>query len=263
MDMKHLELYIGLFFILISCNKDSEPKFITQNSNEIVKYVINISNMRITDYSKYINDKLIETTSFENTDTTIVRLTKNSENKITYKRVFIVGNTNLAKLAIDSSYSKDGLYTAHLDYVYENGYLIETTIDWNRFDDNPSSGQFYITRIIENENLKSSNEAYPGWPSGCTDCFDYNSTINKIDVIDFSNGITGNISKNLIKHASWHNGCPGGPSSSIACSDFKYELDNNGYIVKKTETYTPPYNMTLSDEVTRTVKTTIYEYNAR
>ena len=174
--MKHLELYIGLFFILISCHKDSEPNFITQYSNKIVKYVINLSNMRITDYSKYINDKLIETTSFENRDTTIVRLTQNSENKITFKRVFIVGNTTLAKSAIDSSYSEDGLYTAHLDYVYENGYLIKTTLDWNRFDDNPSSGQLYITRIIENENLKSSNEAYRGWPSGCIDCFDYNST---------------------------------------------------------------------------------------
>lgn len=261
--MKHLGLYILLFFILISCNKDSEPKFINENSNEIVKYVINLSNMMITDYSKYVNDKLIETISFERTDSTVVRLTKNTENKITNKRIFVLGNSTLAISAIDSSYSENGLYTAHMDFEYEDGYLIKTTTEWNRFGDNPSSGQLVTTRVIENGNVKSSTEAYPGWPSGCTDFFEYNNTSNKIDVIDFSNGILGKIDRSLIKHVSWNNGCPSGPSSSIACSDFEYVLDSNGYIVKKIETYTPPYNMTFSDVVIRTVKTTIYEYNAR
>lgn len=261
--MRHLKLFIGLFLILISCNKDDGPNFINQTSDETVKYVINLSSLKIIDYSKYINNELIETTSFQNTDSTIVRLTRNSENEITYKSIFLLGNNALAISCIDSSFSEYGLYTAQLDYEYDNDFLIETTIDWKRFGDNADSGQVYITRILENENISSSNFAFGNWTSGCTDYFSYNSTFNKIDVKDFSNGITGKISKNLIEQASWNNGCPCGPSRSIAYSDFKYEIDENGYLTKKVETYTPCYHLSFSNEVTRTISTTFYEYNTR
>lgn len=84
-----------------------------------------------------------------------------------------------------------------------------------------------------------------------------------IDVIDFSNGITGKISKNLIEHASWNSGCPCGPSCSVSCSDFEYQIDNEGYITKMIEIYTPSYHSSSSEEVVKEIRTTIYEYNAR
>lgn len=260
--MKYLNILILLFLILTFCNKDDEPKFINQNSDEIVKYVINLSGMKIINYTKYINDELIESTSFQESDTTIIRLTTNAENEIIYKRIFRVGNNTLAQSCIDSSFSEFGLYAAKLYYKYENDFLIETTIDWIQFGDYSDSGRVYITRNYINENLTSLSETSPDWPLICSDLFDYYSIINKIDVKDFSNGITGRISKNLIKHVSWNSGCPCGPSSSTSHSDFKYETDEDGYITKMTETYTPCYH-TSAEEVTRTIRTTIYEYNAR
>ena len=54
--MKNTPLLIltGLLFMISACNKD-EPKFVDKPSDELVKYVINLSGSKITDYSKYIN----------------------------------------------------------------------------------------------------------------------------------------------------------------------------------------------------------------
>jgi len=47
---------------------------------------------------------------------------------------------------------------------------------------------------------------------------------------------------------------------TIAKSEYKYELDANGYVVKKIETLTPCYHLPPFGNVTRTITTTFYEY---
>lgn len=117
--------------------------------------------------------------------------------------------------------------------------------------------EVHILRTIEDENVVSF---YVREPTGCTDQYSYNNEINKIG-LDFLNGITGKASKNLREHKSWNKGCPSGPSSSIATSDYKYELDSEGYVIRRIETFTPCYHVTDPGTVTRTISTTVYEYN--
>lgn len=114
---------------------------------------------------------------------------------------------------------------------------------------------------ISGENIVSSNVSFPNYSSGCTDYFEFDNNPNIIDVRYFSNGITGKISKNLITHASWNNGCPAGPSMTISTSDFEYGLNSGNYVSVMREIYTPCYHMGDTKEVTRTIRTTIYEYN--
>jgi len=247
----------------MSCDKKDKPIFINDASDGILKYQINLIDNKILEYSKFVNDELIETTSFNDLGSIVEMITTNASNLITKKITYSIGDNHLANSAIDSSFSNYGLSVAKLDYEYQNTFLLTTIIDWKRFGEFADSGQMTITNIIEGDNIISSKESFPSWPSGCTDFFRYNSEKNKIDIKNFTSEILGKPSKNLISHTTWNNGCPCGPSSSEAYSDFRYELDNNGFVTKRIETYTPCYSYSFAEEVTRKIKTTIYEYNAR
>ncbi len=260
--MKIKFLFLIFIVLIISCNKE-EPNFINIPSDEITRYQITIENNQIVEYVKFVNDIQLESTVFQDFDSVVHMIRTNTSNEIIYKKTFYITDNDLASSAIDSIFSDNGLYIANLDYEYQNGFLINTTIDWKRNGENADSGQVYISKTIENENIIEVTKSIHDWTSGCTDYLEYNNKINKIDIKDLANGITGKKSKNLIQYATWNSGCPCGPSSSVAYSDFNYELDVNGYVVKMTETYTPCYHLTTAEEVTRTIKTTIYEYDVR
>lgn len=171
-----------------------------------------------------------------------------------------MGENSLATSCIDTGFRTDALYIGISAFEYENGYLIKETISWKVLGEDSDSGRVYNTRTFENGNMSTLNKAYPDWMSGCNDLYNYTNEPNKIDVIDFSNGITGKISINLVKHISLRSGCPCGPSSSLACSDYDYKINNDGYISRRLETYTPCYHLSFSEVVTRMMRTTIYEY---
>ncbi len=261
--MKNNFLFLILIVLIISCNKEKEPTFINIPSDEVIRYQITVENNQIAEYVKYVNDIQLESTVFQNFDSVVYMIRTNVSNEIIYKKTYYIDNTDLASSAIDSSFSENGLYVANLQYEYNNGFLINIIIDWEREGENADSGQIYIVKTIENENIVKINKSFPDWSSGCTDYLKYYNLINKLDIRNLTNGITGKVSKNLVQHATWNSGCPCGPSSSVAYSDFSYEFDDNGYVVKMTETYTPCYHLINAEEVIRTIKTTIYEYNFR
>jgi len=264
--IKHIVRYTGFLLVILilfsSCNKNEKQTFINQYKNEITKYALDISSsdLIINSYKKYINDELVSTTIYEIADTSVIRLTIDAGNQLTHKRIYITGNSNLAVKCIDSIYNGQTLITADLHLSYDNEYLVSIYKNWIQIGENPASGESLETRIIEKENILSVNKSAPGNPSGCTSHFNYTGLINKIDIQDFSNRWLGKINKNLVKHVSWNNGCPCGPSMTVAYSNFEYETDENGFVTKMTETYTPCYHMTFTEEVFRTVTTTKYEY---
>ena len=251
--MKNTFLFIGLLFIISACNKD-EPKFIDKPSDELVKYVIDLSGSKITEYSKYINDEFVEVTTFYNYDSVIEQSRKNVVDEVILKTVYHMGSNGLADSSVSINYGTQELDVYRTQYNYADSFLVEINAIWTS-DDN--SVDVHILKTIEDENIVSS---FVEEPSGCTDYYRYNNEINKID-LDFYNGIIGKASKNLKEYKSWQNGCPCGPSSSIAFSDYKYELDSEGYVTKMIETYTPCYHTTDPGTVTRTISTTVYEYN--
>lgn len=256
--MKLVYCILGLFIFTTSCKKEEGPSFVYEN-DEVVKFKIELQGLHIKSYTKYIDDVLSETTTFYDYDTIIETLTKNALDEVIYKKRYMMSSNNFAKSAIDTNFSSFGSSTAKYEYEYENGFLINTTYDW-KYLDNSDSGFVRIFCEIENANIVRSSE-FPGDGSiKCLSTFTFNDRHNLIDLRNFSNNITGKVSRNLIDHAQWRFGCPCGPGHIPAYSNFNYEFNTDGSVIKTTEVYTPCYHWSLS-EVTRTVITTIFEYN--
>ena len=252
--MKNIFLILILFILLApACNKKNEPKFVDKPSDESVKFVVHLSGLKITEYSKYINNEFVEVTNYFDYDSVIERITKNAADEETSKTVYYMGPNGVADSSVSYNYSTQGSDVYQATYKYTDGFLIEINAVWTT-DENPV--EVHILRTIEDENVVS---LYVKEPSGCTDHYSYNNEINIID-LGFYNGIIGKASKNLKVHTFWNSGCPCGPSSAPATSVYKYEIDNNGYVIKEIETFTPCYHTTDPGTVTRTVSTTIYEY---
>jgi hypothetical protein len=261
--MKKSILILGLITLIIACNKEDEPKFIDEPSDEVVKYQIYLFDNQISGYKKYINDEFAEKADYYDSDSVIEMIRTNASGDVIEKVTYRMNDNYLARSATDSVFSDSGLYVAKLEYEYQNDYLIKAVINWKNLGAVVDSGQFTVTKTIDNDNIDNVNTSFPNWLSGCTDYFEYGDQLNKIDIINLTPGITGKISQNLREHASWNNGCPCGPSSSIPLSDYEYNLNENGYVTRMTETYTPCYHLISPGEVIRTVKTTIYEYDIR
>ncbi len=258
---KFLYFILGLSIILNACKKSEEPIFIYEYSDEIVKYKVDFLDTKVIDYSKYINDELVETTVFNDYDSIIERITRNTENQIIHKITFTMGKEAVAISSQDSSFTTSGLWVTKSTYKYENGFLIEWNYDyWDYQGVGVDSGNVVITNTIDNENISSQKIVPNDWASGCTDYFAYNWHLNKLDISYFLNDIKGKNTKNLIESISLRNGCPTGTSSSIANKYYEYEFDYEGYVTKVYEYYTPSYNTVEPGEVIRTINTTIYEY---
>jgi hypothetical protein len=253
--MKNTLLIFALLILIApACKKKDEPKFVDQASDELVKYVINLSGLKITEYSKYINDEFVEITIFYDYDSVIERIRKNADDKVILKSVYRLDWFNLPLSSVDSSFGEQDIDVYQSNYLYVDGFWVEKKM---LMKNGETTTDFYFTRLIENENVIQFNIVEP---PGCSYKYSFNNQINKLD-LNFSNGITGNWNKNLVEHASWNEGCPCGPSSSIATSDYKYELNSEGFVTKRIETYTPCYHLTDPGTVTRTIYTTVYEYH--
>ncbi len=262
----HLLVLLLSFVLINNCNKEDDsykkdvPEFIYEYSDQVVKYVIHLSGSWITEYFIYINDDLTQRTIFQDNDTSFECIRKTPLNEITYKRIFYKGGNGYATYCIDTAFLSGSYYIARLDYEYENDFATTIAIDWQRTGTNPDSGAILITRTINDGNISSNNTSDDEWPAGCTDYYSYNETLNRVDIRNFSNGIIGKWSKNLVSRITWRAGCPAGPSMSEAYSTYQYELSQDGYVTKMTEVYTPSYHLSLSEGITRTVSTTLYEY---
>lgn len=240
--------------------KEDVPEYYYEYSDQVVKYVVHLTGSWITEYSMYINNELAKRTIFQDNDTTFESIRKNPLDEIAYKRTYYKGKSGYTTYCIDTGFLSGSYYLARLDYEYENDFVTTIAIDWERTGASPDSGTILITRTIEDENISSSTSPNEDWPAGCTNYYSYNETLNRVDVRDFSNGITGRWSKNLVSRITWRAGCPAGPSMTEAYSTYVYELNQDGYVIKMTETYTPGFNTQKPEGVTRTIYTTLFEY---
>ena len=96
--MKLTYWILGIFIVTTSCNKEEGPSFVYEN-DEVVKFIIELRDLHIKSYSKYIDDVLKETTTFYDYDTIIERITRNASDEVVYKKRYTIANNNFAKSA--------------------------------------------------------------------------------------------------------------------------------------------------------------------
>jgi hypothetical protein len=249
--MKRLNLILCTFLLISSCNKNNdEPKVNYVQSNTQIKYRIILSYDTITQYSQYVNNQLTTTKYYHFNGTTDEIISKNSAGVVTGKSVYQIGGNGYAESSVDSIFSDSGTFISISvsTFEYQNGFLIKQTVD---------TGNYVYTYSISDDNIISSNVSTSQF--GCTDNYTYGFFPTTVDVKYFSNKIFGKPSKNLIEHASWSNGCPCGPSSTIASSSFQYEFNSNGYVTTMKNYYIPCYHLGTGN-VVGTISTTTYEY---
>jgi len=248
-----LALVTTLLFSL-SCKKQSDqPKVNFTPAGTEVKYRITLSQDTITKYSMYSNNQLQSTKYFYFYGATDEIISRNANGIMTAKSVLQIGSNGYAESSLDSLFGDSGTFVSASvsNFEYQNDFLTRHSVD---------SGEYVYTNSFSEDNAVSANIKSTSWHSGCTNYYSYNSNSNVLDVRDFSNGIFGKPSKNLIMHASWSNGCPCGPSSIPAYSNFYYSFDSNGYVVKMLNYYVGCYR-SGTENISGIVDTSVNEYN--
>jgi len=253
--VKYILVFLLAVLALTGCKKnESESIFIDEQSDKVVRYVIHLSGSTITEYETFVNDTLKAITKYFFSDSLVKVIRYDTSGKMTGETVYTLDSFGLADSSVERSFSGKSFSISKTMYDYSDRFLVKKTTFRNSSDTWVS---VVVNRTIEDENVVevelndgSLNSNIYYW---------YNEKENKID-LNFSNGITGKWSKNLVKHISWNNQCSCGQSMTIPKSDYSYELDANGYVTKKVETYTPSYNLPPGDKVIRTITTTLYEY---
>ena len=256
--MRKIISIIGFCIFLTSCLRNSEPKFINQVSEDTVKYFINLSGSRITDYSEYVKDSLIEIVSYYIKDTIVERITRNSLNENTGKWTFYLGDNGFAEYIIDSSFiGYRGKDATIIKFEYENDFLVEIIENYQN-----ETGEKSYKRIFKNENaIKIGDKSFDGTIARCYDTYEHYDTINKLDIERFSNGFLGIIHRDLVKKVIMDNECYK-KGNSLPYREYSYELNDSGFVIKKIESFTPSFD-SFDKEVIRRIRITLYEYNAR
>lgn len=254
---------IRLFFILAgmmmlaSCLKDDEPKFVDEASGEVIKYRIGLTeNLQIHGYSKYRNGGFVDTTYFIDQDSIIERITLKSNGVVKRRIIYRLDGDEYAHSSIDTNFEE--LTVSLEEYSYEDGFLIQIINNWYTVGETDTV-RLVIEYEIKDGNISGMIES-PSPGLEINSYFDYNNLTNKLDVRYFSNGITGKIAKNLLSHVDWRTNLGAAPSTTSADSDYEYDTDPSGFVTAMTEIYTPGYHFE-AETVTRTVYTTLYEYD--
>ncbi|MEI6852885.1 MAG: hypothetical protein WCL06_08585 [Bacteroidota bacterium] len=242
---------LGSIIILFGCKK-TWPKVDFVPSEIVVKYKITLAHDTIKEIATYHNAELYSTKQYFFYDSVDEIIYKNGNGITTRKTILQIGSNGYAQSSVDSSFNDNGNFSgiSASTFEYQDGFLTKYIID---------TGRIICTYALANENFESSNVAYINWPSGCTDYYSYSSSLTTIDVVNFKNKIFGKPSRNLREHAGWQNGCPCGPSSNPASSDFTYEFNDNGWVTKIQEYYTPCYHSDTKN-LTGTINTILIEY---
>jgi hypothetical protein len=258
-----MNIGIKLFFVLAglmllaSCLKDDEPKFVDEASGDVIKYRISLTeDLQIHAYSKYRNGGFVDTTFFIDQDSIIERITLNSNAVVKRRIIYRLDGDEYARSSIDTNF--EGMTVSRTEYSYKNGYLVRSIDNWYTIGETDTI-RLVLEYEIKDGNISGMIES-PGAGLGYTTHFDYNNLQNKLDVRDFSNGITGKIAKNLLSHVDWRTNLGAAPSTTSADSDYEYDMDPSGFVIEMTEIYTPGYHFE-AETVTRTVYTTLYEYD--
>ncbi len=249
--MKNILIPLLIILVFAGCKKDDESMFIDEPADEVTRYVIHLSGTKITEYKTYINDTLKKVINFYFSDSTAEVITKDENGKMVAKTVYQLNEDGLAVSSVDSIFSENGFTTFNTEFKYSEGFMIERTIYYE------NELPVIIRTTIENENIIEVEVRVNN--HSCFDYYGFTEMINKIDLY-FSNGITGKWSKNLADHVSWNNNCPCGPSMTTSKSEYRYELDADGYVVKEVEIFTRCYHLPASGKIKRTIYTTFYEY---
>jgi len=259
--MKKVSLFYILFFLFASCDlwEDYKVNFIDIVDTEVVKYDIGLKDSAtITDYKKYINEKLIETVVFYSDTIKTERITFDVNNNIIFRRTYKFDLNTFASETVDTAFFKDSMCVTITEYDYNNGFISREYSETKGINCNYSNTITYKYTYGKNNIVK--RDITKG-NSRCVDELIYTDVISRIDIIDFTNNLLGKRSENLVEEIFWESSCYKQENIAKPLSIFIYELNEDGYVTKRTEKLSPYYDTTLDNNIERLVSTVFFEYH--
>jgi len=285
--------FITLFSILgiIGCNIFEEEILFTDIEDpDVIKYQIIIpDSLNILEYSKYKNGELIETNRFVYDSIVTEKWTYDKNNKLVAKRIYnfpieyyekkidstiledtiVVDTFTINKFSftkrrnadhtIDSLFYGDSIIIISSEYSYSNDQLVEanrTEYTMNGTYRNETYSKYYYNsdKNIFKENYKNNDVI-------CSNEIQYTDDVNIIDLDNFENELLGKYNANLPFTILWERYCNTEEHEVKPSSRYIYEFDANGFVLKRTEEYTPAYMEYVGAEVNRLIKHVEYEYS--
>ncbi len=233
--------FISLFTILIGCSKD-----LNSLNFKSYKYKIYLNNDLIINKVEYFESEKLNYTEFINNKMGLVEVTQESNTENFYRKTFYYLNSNnQADSSIDSVYYNSNFRKSKTFYEYDtNGYKINS--------------KYVASNIfILNYHYQDGNNINITFPSGCSDYFEFDNRINKINLDPFFLGdIIGRKNTNLLE--SIRSNCHYAPSTAPPKSRFAYSLDEKGFVVKKTEDWRSDHQD--DQDPIKEIRITKYEY---
>jgi hypothetical protein len=264
--MKKIFTLAIILFLFGACDlwEEYEINFINIESDEKITFEIQLKDSNeIISYKKFINDALAESTFFLNDTLSTQRITYDADGKIIFKRQYNFGSDTLAVETIDSVYKNDSIIVAKTEYKYNRQFL--SRVYKYAYGVNVE----YEDDVVYNFKYAGNNKVERGVSANnkaCTDVLEYTELPNKIEINNFvesghfSNQLLGQKNKNLVGLVKWESTCYKKENQTKPQTRFTYELDNNGFVIKQIEQYTPSYNTALDNNIERNIYTTYYTY---
>jgi hypothetical protein len=247
-------LFSGILFVAACLKNDDEDCQTFKYS-----YIINLQNDKLISYSIYEQNtnSLLEEVTYYYLNDQIIEI-KIMNGVMVSKHVYHTAN-GLTTESYDTIFRNDtvtDLYYHKYDHSNERLDLKET--EYKHLTAEITEIFNLTTRftysdaanIIEQSNTVNTG----GGGFTCKDRFSYSGKQSKFDVINFNSEITGEISNNLREQATYNTGCPAGPSYTFPTSTFNYEINDAGYVIYMTKSYS-------SDESISSVTKSSFEYN--
>lgn len=245
--MKNLPTLFCLILIIAACDENAHD--IIYQTTEYNQRIY-VSDGHITEISKIRGDTVYSATKYLFTDSIITEVYYYPANTESQRTIYKIGENGFA----ESSYTvpehyyldnNDTIFDSRLHYNYdEENHMIRADLEIHFQDSlsSPTLNRIYLSAYYQdtytNENLvKHIDLTQPFRTCQSTTTYESSGVESKLDILNFTNGIVGKTSANLIssKTLSLPNSVECGTDTGDKTSNFTYTLDSNGYVIQSKE----------------------------
>lgn len=228
--------------MILSCQRDVKSDLI--NETYTYNYIVKISDKHITEISWTVNDTIKSVIKYLFTDSLITVINYYPANTEQGRTIYKIGSNGFAESSYTIPehyflYYSDTIYDSRLHYHYDSeNHMVQADLEVHTPNSMFLDG--YFTNSYDSGNLvKHTDLEQPFRVCEVSTYYEPSEVIGKLDLLNFTNGILGITSDNLIRSKTLT------IPSSVECgnfgstvSNFTYTLDNQGFVVQSKEVST-------------------------
>jgi hypothetical protein len=247
--MKKFPITLLIIIFFSACDKN-DPGNVHSTTNN---YRLYITNNRIVEMDYLVNDSIRNITKYYFSDTQVKVVYYGQDTTIQQKYIlYKIGENGYAKSSIEypetiNVFSSDSVFMSRRHYLYNSmDQLIIIECEHRHPKDSTWFTLYQYSYNGENISNYFSEIPYSDCRSKTT--YETSDITNKIDILNFTNGILGKTNSKLVTHVKNEKSGFCDPHSSWGNDyDITYTLDEQGYVIQSKETTKDYYESRYSD----------------